>query len=197
MAQESKQEQNEKDKELKMIEETSEKKMDKTKEKIDIKILFLDVDGVLCDLALFVEHDKDGLERDEESGLFITHLQRLKNIIDKTDCYIVLSSAWRLFEESKNILFKAMAMDRIGIDVTKRYIGDTPKNLLNRVTEIKSWLSDHEQYNVIEWVAVDDMNLEVMNNAKEFIKGHFVNTDFSEGMLDNDMNKIISILNGK
>eukprot|EP01084_Bolivina_argentea_P215964 366788_1 len=183
-------------KEIKMTEEIAEKKMEKTNEKIDIKILFLDVDGVLCDLALlcdlaFFIDDDDGLEREKETGLLITHLLRLKNIIDKTDCYIVLSSSWRLFEGSKLKLFNAMGMERIGIDVKKRYIGDTPLNLWNRVTEIKSWLSHHEQYNIIEWVAVDDLNLE------EIKGGHFVHTNSAKGMCDDDMNKIISILNAK
>eukprot|EP00483_Globobulimina_turgida_P006843 UN06855 len=177
------------------IKELDEKK--DINEKMDVKILFLDVDGVLCDLALF-ENNESGLERDKTSGLYITHLQRLKTIIDKTNCYIVLSSAWRLFESSKKMLFHAMGMDRIGIDVKKRYLGDTPKNLKNRVTEIKSWLSQHEQYyNLIGWVAVDDMPLDEIEDGGIFMKAHFVNTNSSKGMSDADMNKIISIFNTK
>ena len=174
-------------------------KIDKKQMK-DIKILFLDVDGVLCALENTVDNNSDDfeLEKDQDSGLWISHLKRIKNIIEETDCYIVLSSAWRLFENAKKLLFKAMKSEKVGIDVDTRYLGDTPSNLANRVIEIKTWLSEASKYcNVIEFVAVDDIPLDMLKDEenKNFMHGHFVHTDGKNGMLDEEKKAIIAILN--
>eukprot|EP01084_Bolivina_argentea_P242062 406198_1 len=55
------------------------------------KILFLDIDGVL--------NDKTSRPRTVKSDL----LMRLKNIINITQCKIVLTSSWRRVNELKNI----------------------------------------------------------------------------------------------
>ena len=60
--------------------------------KQDIKILFLDVDGVLNKLGSFIELNK-------------TLILRLKKIIHETQCKIVLSSDWRLSQNHKKQLF--------------------------------------------------------------------------------------------
>eukprot|EP01083_Nonionella_stella_P051823 137601_1 len=168
--------------------------IDQKEDKQNIKVLFLDVDGVLRECPIIIDDDDmaeqdeaSGLQRDVSSGLYISQLQRIKHIIDATDCYIVLSSAWRLFEEQKKLLFDAMQL--VKIDVQKRYIGDTPKHLASRAIEIKQWLFEAtKHYNVLEWVAVDDAPLDLTDD-------HFVQTDGPIGLTDVDMNKLICILN--
>ena len=170
-------------------------------ERKDVKVLFLDVDGVLNQNAL--EHKiLEDLELDQESGLSILHLKRLKNIIDKTDCYIVLSSSWRLFKASKAQLFNAFKLDGIDIDISNRYLGDTPKLDFTidrcRVMEIKQWLEQSKKcYNIIEWVVVDDLELDETEDCKFYLDGHFVMTDGEKAMSEQDMNKVISIFNAK
>ena len=129
-----------------------------------VKILFLDVDGVLNRTSLFslfddAKESEEEEQKDQKSGLHLAHLQRLKTILSKTDCRIVLSSAWRLFEASKKTLFQAL--ERHIQFESKLYLGDTPKRLKNRVTEIKQWLEGSEwNYNVVSWVSVDDIGLD-------------------------------------
>ena len=68
------------------------------REKEDICLMLLDVDGVLN-------------YRDFDGTLSIEHLLRLKKIINCTDCVIVLSTR---------------RIPQIGIDINKSIIGDNP-----------------------------------------------------------------------
>ena len=156
--------------------------------------------GVLNRTSLFFlfgkESEEEEEQKDQASGLHLAHLKRLKTILAKTDCRIVLSSAWRLFEQSRKTLFQAL--ERHIQFESKLYLGDTPKcGLQNRVAEIKQWLDESkDKYNVVSWVAVDDIKLDQIDaECKAFMEGHFVNTKDEIGMTDENMNAIIALLN--
>ena len=83
------------------------------REKEDICLMLLDVDGVLN-------------YRDFDGTLSIEHLLRLKKIINCTDCVIVLSTSWRRIPSAKNELFRQLSSPQIGIDINKSIIGDNP-----------------------------------------------------------------------
>ena len=66
--------------------------------KQDIKILFLDVDGVLNTIDDCVKNVQLNKQL----------MGRLKTIIQKTNCKIVLSSDWRLTKKNKKELFTGL-----------------------------------------------------------------------------------------
>ena len=123
----------------------------------DVRLLFLDVDGVLNgDLqSIANETDKEETESKKELNasninvdFFPTklHMKRLKEIIDSYDnLKIVISSTWRCHVDSLYQLF--VAMDLIGINVFDRVIGNTPQftqdsmiSMSLRELEIETWL---------------------------------------------------------
>ena len=108
-----------------------------------MKVLFLDIDGVVC-----LHKGKDW---DNEEEIFDADCcRRLKEIIDATDCKLVLSSSWRLFPESIRSMFRQFRP----FGITKEdFLGRTP--LRNeRGDEIAAYLKKRPQ--IETYVAVDD-----------------------------------------
>lgn len=153
-----------------------------------MKVLFLDIDGVL-------NHEKhyQWLHYSGEATSFQkTHpycnfnpvsVKLLNKIIDETGCEIVLSSSWRFDGITKiNNIF-----DKVGI---KHKIIDVTPSLgsLCRGKEIDKWLSEHPE--VTKYVIVDD-DTDMEEHQLDF----FVNTDANEdGLNKNLTNKIIELL---
>ena len=89
-----------------------------------MKIIFLDVDGVLNSINNLIEvynkthksHSGYNYPFDEKC------LNNLKFIVDKTDAYIVISSTWRRNIKGKMVLLSKLK--EYGLD--KRVIGFTP-----------------------------------------------------------------------
>ena len=168
-------------------------KDNKKQEKCEkIRVLFLDVDGVLNCM------DKDGLEM--SNGISIIHLKRLKYILDNVDnCKIVLSTSWRLFEVSKETLIKEISK-HTGYNKYDIVIGSTPSLTVDhfRSLEIKAWLDENEtnkRYEILNWCAVDDLQLISNQETKEIMQNHFVKTDIGTGMTKKDATDIVNILN--
>eukprot|EP01084_Bolivina_argentea_P270030 459064_1 len=167
----------------------------------NIKVLFLDVDGVVNTYSTITVDDSVD-----------AHLiKRLGKIIETTKCKIVLSSSWRSDKEAKQTLFKhmrQMASINIYNDINKQpnvYIGDTkdldPEFSKNgngvRSEEIMDFLSNIKQdYNVTHWVVIDDMKLGRNTKAKEIygFKQHFCQTNPDHGISEDNMKTIIDIL---
>lgn len=105
-----------------------------------MKVIFLDVDGVLntsngrCDMGLYC--------------LLPTALANLKDIVDKTNASIVLSSTWRIYDEALEILKRKL--QELGLDI----YAVTPRLGRARWHEIKSWLANHPY--VTKYAIIDD-----------------------------------------
>ena len=147
-------------------------------------ILFLDHDGVICLATEWGNRfkNKEGLD-----GLFDRFNQKaigvLNEIIDETDCEIVISSDWRFHATLSQMqqLYKERGIGKSPIDFTrsdldwKSFINtDRDRELeVTRVAEINSYVVEHK---IEKWVAVDDMDLSKLNNfvqtprSKEGIK---------------------------
>lgn len=152
-----------------------------------MKIIFCDVDGVLND-----ENTPLNTELDDEKILL------LKEIVEKTNAKIVLSSAQKLGWEPKyekqgpyiRYLFdKLKYFELIVIDRTY-----DPISLLNRGEGIYQWLSEHE--NIESWVVLDD---EIFPDFEKFgIIPHLVHTQFyGYGLTSELAAQAIKILNGE
>lgn len=137
-----------------------------------MKIIFLDVDGVL-----------NSWLRGKPMCLSKGCLRRLKYLVDQTGAQIVLSSSWREFPEATRKLQRVLSYRGM------KFIGQTP--ILNhRDLEINVWLKEHEE--VSEFVILDDIDF--FSGDPTLIK-HFVHTNGDIGLSDNDVKKAIEILN--
>jgi len=145
-----------------------------------MKVLFLDVDGVLNGYNTrqtvfgwtFVDDDK---------------IENLKQIIDATGADIVLSSTWRICKDDPkehnlyNKLCDKLAEHGLFImDVTPQLPGV-------RGVEIKAWLDAHPEYT--EFVILDD------DNDMQPIGKYLVQTGLLKGLEQKHVDMAIKILN--
>ena len=187
----------------------------------EIKIIFLDVDGVLNSLE-GSPPVLDNVSTNIEDDLYVLEddkVKLLKHIVSKTKAEIVVSSTWRNNASSLSRLtrkLKEFGMDIIGCTVQL----DSNEN---RTIEIEMFLNEFKTRNdisVSHWVAIDDMVcfviccLSVCNHSdflyrisvhylKDLLnldhvsfRGHFVRCDEQYGLTQQLANDAISILNG-
>jgi hypothetical protein len=159
-----------------------------------IKIIFLDIDGVLNSVKSMTESD-DRKWSDEPS---IENIGWLNLIIEKTDAKIVISSTWRhgnhasLFDR----YFHALGIIGEVIDITPRLDS-------YRGAEIKCWLIEHAskivKYKDSQWciykepiesfVIIDD------DSDMEDLIENLVLVDNKTGLSKENAEKAIKILN--
>ena len=146
-----------------------------------MKILFLDIDGVINRFK-FHENGELDCTLDKEC------INRLSRIIEKTGCFVVISSTWKY----SNTLMDTLEEELFPLLPKGCVIGCTPNNALRpyREEEIQQYLEEHND--VKNYVIIDDYDFEL----KSFLDGgHCVITDAIKGLTDEDANKCISILN--
>lgn len=140
-----------------------------------MKIIFLDVDGVLNSV-------QDGYSIRLRTD---SHLKLLQHIVKETGAKIVLSSSWRIgfTPASKNLLarFKEYGLELF--DCTPELSGTC------RGDEIRKWLSDTE-YDVERFAILDDEA-----NMGEFTEMNLVQTDTNVGLQITDAVRCIKMLN--
>ena len=175
-----------------------------------MKVLFLDIDGVLNSenwfayriycvknnmvniLMNFVDTDDRNIKH-KLTMLDDRAIANLNRIIEETGCKVVLSSSWRSSIESENIftqnLLKLKGFKYEFYDVTPRlWFSDFS---IRRGEEIKFWLDkESEKHKIESFVILDDdsdMLPEQMNN--------FIHIDRQVGLTDRDVLTAIEILN--
>lgn len=159
-----------------------------------MKILFLDLDGVMVpvfgckgnDLAISKDNQWD-VEPFSKLAVKI-----LNEIIEKTDCEIILSSDWRNHFTLSEIwdIFFANGVIKAPIGFTgnsKMYTAD--KLEIGRETEIQEWIDAH---GIKQWCAVDDLNLSGLGNR--FIHCKTPQMGIKQCSIKE---KIINVLNGE
>lgn len=133
-----------------------------------MKIIFLDHDGVICLSTEWGSRFKNKEGLDSVFDRFnIKAIKVLNQIIEETDCEIVVSSDWRFHAtlEQMQELYKIRGIKKSPIDYTDSIVAIKGLDYLehNRQLEIKDWLSKHP--GVTHWVAIDDLNM-----SQEFCK---------------------------
>ena len=154
-----------------------------------MKILFLDIDGVLNSRPY-------DLQRTAEQGnIDETRLQLLKQIVDETQALIVLSSSWRKHWEKD-----LSQCDDIGKEIDELFakyqlqIYDKtpclPDN--DRAEEIRTWVSQHNDVNA--YVILDDIAF-----GWGELTPHLVKTNYriGRGLEAKHVQKAIDILSNK
>ena len=172
-----------------------------------MKVLFLDHDGVIC---LSRQWGKRNTKKSKERGEIFDPfcpkaIKVLNEIIEKTDCEIVVSSDWRLYcdllkmkqtyfnrgiyKEPVGYTISFSDMDIDILEETKEYKNVYKIAARVREKEIRHWLDTHPE--ITKWVAVDDLP---MNKLKNFI--HTIRPN--EGIKQKGIKeKIIKLLNGE
>lgn len=162
-----------------------------------MKIIFLDIDGVLNN-ALDKDEHVINVERNGQEEYF-PHSKRCVKLLNKltkdTGAKIVVTSTWRLGETDQSM---QEVLNLIG--VTGEYIGMTSSvsydnDYTLRGNEILKWIQDHEPflgkmyYDYREYVILDDDTDMLL-----WQKDNYVNCDPEIGITDRVVCKAKSIL---
>jgi len=141
------------------------------------KVIFLDIDGVICcNMMGRLEDNK---------------MMQLRRIVEATGAKIVLSTDWRRQAQLKRQVI--MACKRCDMEV----IGATPQRSMYtpvRPMEILDWLNANRADKQIgAWIAIDDRNL-VNEIGGRPLNGHFVHTHPSSGLTATKADLAIQLL---
>ena len=151
-----------------------------------MKVIFLDVDGVLNTSDTF----KRRKEIYNERGILIPRIDffrvsYLKEIVNKTKAKIVLSSTWRKNEKNIEELFNVFKLFDLEIyDLTDIDIDGIREN------EIISWLNNNE---VETFIIIDDESSDLHSLENYLIKTRV--NGVQTGLLEEHIDKAINILN--
>lgn len=141
------------------------------------KVLFLDVDGVLNSKRWFAENASQSAVSVDPVAL-----ARLRRVIDATGCALVLSSTWRLVPQC------VADLESLGLV----FLDKTPTlHKFHRGEEIFEWLKTHR--NVGPYAIVDD-DADAGDGFN--LESHFVQTTWNDGLLDEHIPLLITILGG-
>ena len=153
-----------------------------------MKIIFLDVDGVLNSDITSEKYGFGGWFQETDPCTHMNVLwgqdlvDNLKYIVEQTDAKIVISSTWRLSHSLDK--FKEMFTIYGWTDVP---IIDKTKSLKNRGLEVNEWLSRHKD--VESFVILDDNNWFLTEQQTMFVQ-----TNLERGLTKEDAEKAIKIL---
>lgn len=149
-----------------------------------MKVIFLDIDGVLNYTEWYVDDRNPGNLYGQEGDLDPLCVDRIKHICDETGAKVVISSDWRL-----SWLGTLSRLGRLGL--TEDYIIDkTPyfKSDMPRGQEIEYWLECHP----------DCTNFVIIDDRTDFTddqRPHFIHIDPMYGINDDDVDIAIMTLN--
>ncbi len=153
-----------------------------------MKVIFLDVDGVLNSLE-FLAPIQQGARRLEDHEWFDpAAVARLNRIVEATGADCVLSSTWRILHRMPD-----MRGFLKGAGFTGRLIDKTPGGGGQRGPQIQQWLDDTAaigRHEVESFVILDD------DSDMAHLLPHLVQTSFGDGLQDEHVERAIAMLNG-
>lgn len=173
-----------------------------------MKILFLDIDGVLnseesfhlnhqarCDDAH--RNGRDGASFKPEFCWPLGHLHtpliaRLNQIMEDTGCFIVLSSSWRIICDLPDL---RGWMKQKGFEFGDRMIDKTDNDPQDaRGGQIQRWLDAHPE--VTAYAILDDDSEDIVGTyTTKHHHNNFVHTPFMYGLQDEQVGQVFEILN--
>lgn len=155
-----------------------------------MKIIFLDIDGVLNSNFWNENHQR---EISDGSLIDVEKVGLLGEIVRRTDAGIVLHSGWKFWfgqdlkpnrQESERLVEllenEGLAIQDITPDFSTEEIKRTKKFSLVKAAEIFEWLKQHPE--VKQWVVLDDLDLH-----SEELARHQVRTDQVVGLTKEDV----------
>ncbi|WP_416048973.1 HAD domain-containing protein [Cupriavidus basilensis] len=147
-----------------------------------MKVLFLDIDGVLNSRRTLIAHNglPHGFTPDDMGMFDHAAIGLVRDLCKHSGAVVVLSSAWRTHH-----LVEEVAVG-LGLPVIDR----TPSLAGNRGQEIAAWLAEHSA--VMVYAIVDD-NSDMLESQR----AHFVQTSEEEGLSYRDYVALKRILSGE
>ena len=136
-----------------------------------MKIIFLDIDGVLNSMD---DRFSQKLETEE-------HLLLLKELVEKTNAKIVVSSSWRGIPSLMKTLHKKMK------EINAEIIGTTKSLPGTRGVEIKDWLENSPEL-IESFVILDD------DSDMDDLFDHLVQTSTEKGLTRIEMEEALDKL---
>lgn len=153
-----------------------------------MKVIFLDVDGVINNNYYYLESDKE----EDQCYQFLSKrlIENLKRIVDETGAKLVLSSSWRssLDDNLKprsvmgQYLVEALSKDGLFLYDKTEVLG------INRYEEIKTWIKNHPQ--TTRYVVLDDSDYSWKDLSVNWIR-----PDANTGISESNVIESIKILN--
>lgn len=138
-----------------------------------MKIIFLDIDGVLNSGRSFIAFAKNSRAVEHEDDPYWYKITKatidpvsvglLNRVLEDFDAYFVLSSTHRMhFEDDANKLDKIRAyMTNLGV-LGERCLGFTPRLNAIRGIEIQDWLDQHAQ-------RYEDLHIIILDDSSDFL----------------------------
>lgn len=161
-----------------------------------MKVIFLDIDGVLNTKETFFKRKEKHIKTKIWDDLF--RIEYLKEIIEKTDAKIVLTSTWRKgFEKDNGILIPILDDALEIVEVLSKYkleiydITGIDKNGI-RQEEIKEWLLNNP---TSSFVILDDETCDLNDYLEYVIKTRDNNEQI--GLCDFHIDIAVNMLNRK
>ena len=156
------------------------------------KYIFLDIDGVL-----------NGQHSINETPLYSFYLNNLKELINKTNAKIILSSSWRNFLHKENNKYVPNKEGGYGDKLIKAFdelnleIHDTTElgySKNKRGFQIKEWLDNYADKEY-KYIILDDDEDMLTEQFEYFIKTKFNGKSIEdEGLNENILNEAILLL---
>ncbi len=156
-----------------------------------MKIIFLDIDGVLNNIRTRVTFENFVFVDDDKIVL-------LKDLVEKTNSKIVLSSSWRTGWRFKEKNPRCANEDVRLFEALQRKLGEHNLELMSytdhcwhRGKEIDAWLKAWQGEKIEAFVILDDMPKEDFAPNTS----HLVQTDISKGLTPQNVKQAIELLN--
>jgi hypothetical protein len=157
-----------------------------------MKVIFLDIDGVL--------NSEEFLKNNQGEAIDRMNVSILKDIINKTGALIVMSSAWRLWFDD-NMMPKegySQCLHDILREFDIKIFGKTPDYSTEEIRtsrtfshvkakEIIAWLNENQ--GVEKYVVIDDLDLK-----NEEINAHLVRTNGQVGITEKDAMRVVDMI---
>lgn len=159
-----------------------------------MKIIFLDIDGVLnSSFDVKEEYERTGIKKGLINTVYERPILLLKTLIDETEAKIVLSSSWRLFSEDTPDEISLLSILKEELNKYGLGIYDITPNLQSenncRGKEIKKWIANNQNKEIESFVILDDDS--DMEDLKET---NLVQTTFKDGLQIHHIEKALNIL---
>lgn len=160
-----------------------------------MKVIFLDVDGVLNSIGWMKKNDE---KKHGNCEINPENVKMLKDIVDKTGAKIVLSSTWRNVDGTDGKLRHPMydylvdELRKFGMEIFSR------TSLINndRPKEIKAWLNE-TSFEIESFVSIDD-DFSEKDYEKQGVCNRLIKTQFWDengGLQRNHVEQAIQLLN--
>lgn len=168
-----------------------------------MRVIFLDMDGVLNSKAWREEHNDGSVFSRKAHHIEPVCLARFQRLLQKTEAKLVLSSTWRYYLEARyqspecpfTLATLAGFMDippDAFIGVTPRMEGRVVERKLVRGDEIRAWLGEHPE--VFSWAILEDLPDNQMPIEHLVHTGMSGGEPWDGGMLDEHVEQAIQIL---